>query len=68
MPFIVTSITHEESMAKAEKAAAVPVSHHGSKQFRNLSKVHIFKPALMRTLDFLILTGQMKKIKERDYF
>lgn len=49
-------------MGKAEEVAAVLVSQLSSKSFQNLSKVHIFKIALMRTLDFITLNGQMKTI------
>lgn len=43
--------------------ATVLVPQLGSKSLQNLGKVHIFKISLMRTLDFNILIGQMKRVK-----
>lgn len=43
-------------MGKAEEVTAVLVSQLGSMSFQHLGKVHDFKTALMRTLDFIILS------------
>lgn len=43
-------------MGKAEEVTAVLVSRLGSMSFQHLGKVHDFKTALMRTLDFIILS------------